>query len=80
MSALLALIPWEWVAAFGAGVIALAASWLGGRKSAKTAAKLDAAKQELKAHDRINKADTGDDLSDEQRIERLRSIARKLGN
>ena len=80
MSAPLALIPWEWLAAFGAGVIALAATWLGGRMSAKTAAKLDAAKQELKAHDRITNADTGDDLSDAERVERLRSIARELGN
>ena len=80
MSALLALIPWEWLAALGAGIAALAASWLGGRKSGKTAAKIETLKEELKAHDRINKADTGADLSDEQRIERLRSIARELGN
>jgi len=36
-------------------------------------------KQETDAHDRINKADIGRDLSDSQRVDRLRAFADKHG-
>ena len=74
----MSLLGWEWLAAIG-GIIALAATWLGGRKSGKTAVKLDAAQKELAAHDRLNETDTGADLTDDERVERLRAIARRLG-
>jgi len=45
-----------WLWAIGAGVIALAATWLGGRKAGKTDAKMDQLKNEAQAHDRINRA------------------------
>ena len=80
MTALFALIPWEWLAAIGGVIAALAATWLGGRRSAKTAAKTETLKDEVKAHDRINKADTGAGLSDSGRIERLREYAKRHGN
>ena len=64
MTALLALIPWEWLAAIGAGIAALAATWLGGHRSAKTAAKIETLKDEVKAHETRDKVDrdagTGD--------------------
>ena len=64
MSWLLALVPWEWLAAIGGVVAALAATWLGGRKSAKTAAKIETLKDEVKAHETRDKVDrdagTGD--------------------
>ena len=76
MTWLLALIPWEWVAAFGAGVIALAASWLGGRMSGKTAAKLNAAKQHIKTRERMD--DATRDLPDD--TDQLREWLRKRGD
>lgn len=64
MTALLALIQWEWLAAIGGGVTALAATWLGGRKAGKTAAKIETLKDEVKAHETRDKVDrdagTGD--------------------
>jgi hypothetical protein len=77
---LLALIPWEWLAAIGGIVAALLATWLGGRRSAKTAAKIETLQNEDKAHDRINKADTGAGLSDSDRVGRLRDYAKRHGN
>ncbi len=49
MNILTSLIPWEWLAGIGAAIVALLATWLGGRRSAKTAAKLDKAESEIKA-------------------------------
>jgi len=80
MTALLSLIPWEWLAGIGAGIIALASIWLGGRKAGKTAAKIETLKDEVEAHERINKADVGAGLSDDQRIERLHDYAKRHGN
>lgn len=80
MTWLLSLIPWEWLAAFGAGIVALASIWFGGRKAGKTAAKIETLKDEVKAHDRINKADTGAGLSDSDRVKRLREYAGRHGN
>ena len=64
----------------GVAFAALVAMWVGGRRAGKTAVKLDAAKQELDAHDRINKADVGAGLSDGDRVERLRDYAKRHGN
>ena len=76
MSWLLALIPWEWLAAIGGVVAALAATWLGRRKSAK----IETLQNEVKAHERLNKADTGAGLSDGDRVDRLRDYAKRHGN
>jgi hypothetical protein len=61
---LLGLIPWEWLAAIGGVVAALAATWLGGRKSAKTAAKIETLTDEVEAHETRDEVDrdagTGD--------------------
>jgi hypothetical protein len=69
-----------WAVAIGAAAIALASIWLGGRKAGKTAAKIETLQNEDKAHDRINKVDTGVGLSDSDRVERLRSYAERHGN
>jgi hypothetical protein len=54
----------RWLAAIGGIVAALLATWLGGRKSAKTAAKIETLKDEVKAHETRDKVDrdagTGD--------------------
>jgi hypothetical protein len=64
MTALFALIPWEWLAAVGAVVVALAATWLGGRRSAQTAVKIETLTDEVEAHETRDKVDrdagTGD--------------------
>lgn len=45
-----------YIAAAAAFIATLAATWLGGRKSAKTDAKIKAAKDALATHERINNA------------------------
>ncbi len=53
-----------WGLAIGAGAIALASIWLGGRKAGKTAAKIKTLKDEVKAHETRDEVDrdagTGD--------------------
>lgn len=68
-----------WLSMLAVGFAALVATWLGGRMSGKSAAKVDKLKDEVKAHDRINKADTGDGLSDADRVKRLHNFNRRLG-
>ena len=46
-----------WLWAIGAGVIALLATWLGGRKSAKTDVKLKAQADTIKAHEVRNEVE-----------------------
>jgi dienelactone hydrolase len=55
------IIPWEWLAGIGAVVIAFAATWLGGRKSAKTDAKLEKAKAASETRERMDNAPIADD-------------------
>ena len=69
-----------WGLAIAAGAIALAATWLGGRKAGKTAAKIDKLQDEVEAHERITNANTGAGLSDDQRIERLHQYAKRHGD
>ena len=69
-----------WGLAIGAGAIALASIWLGGRKSGQTAAKIDKLQDEVEAHERITNANTGAGLSDDQRIERLHQYAKRHGD
>ena len=53
-----------WGLAIGAGAIALASIWLGGRKAGKTAVKIETLTDEVEAHETRDKVDrdagTGD--------------------
>ena len=69
-----------WLSMIGVAFAALVAMWFGGRRAGKNAVKLDAAEQELDAHDRINKADVGAGLSDGDRVKRLRDYSKRHGN
>jgi hypothetical protein len=51
-----------------------------GRADAAAKAQSKAMKEDLKAHERINQADTGAGLDDDQRTERLRGFAAKHGS
>ena len=46
-----------WLWAIGVGVIALAATWLGGRKAGKTDAKVKGLQDEVKGHEVRNEVD-----------------------
>jgi hypothetical protein len=76
---ILSFLPGEWIAAAGLAIVALVATWFGGRKAGKTDAKVDALKSEVKAHERINEADLGSGASDIERIRRLREFAERHG-
>ena len=74
----------RWIA-FAFGAVAVAMGWraLERRDAASDAlAKRDAqdAQANEEAHERINQADTGAGLDDDQRRERLRQFAAKHGN
>jgi len=51
MAIIASLIPWEWVAAASVVAAGLLATWFGGKRSAKTSVKIDALKDEVKAHE-----------------------------
>lgn len=54
--------------------------WLGGLFLVRRDAAKDAAlKADQAANERMNDADTGVDLTDEQRVDRLRDISKRLG-
>ena len=46
-----------WAAGVGLVIAAMAASWLGGKRSAKTGVKIDALKDEVKAHEIRNEVE-----------------------
>jgi hypothetical protein len=62
------------VSAVLALLAALGVAWARGRSAARKKAKTEALENEIEAHDRINRADTGADLSDDDRLERLRRL------
>ena len=64
-----------WAALAGLVVMALAASWFGGRKSAKTDSKIGAARDYRETRREIDNADLGLGASDGERIDRLRKFA-----
>lgn len=76
---ILTLIPGEWLAAAGFALAALAATWFGGRKSAKADSKAKLADVKAKQLERIADADLGLGASDADRIKRLRDFADKHG-
>ena len=82
MIALLLSIPSRiklWLAAILAAAAGALAIYLRGSRDQKAKAKGDKLKQEVQAHDRINQADTGANLSDGERIDRLREFADRHG-
>jgi len=62
-----------------AALAALGAAWAKGYSRARSSAKTDNLKNEVKAHDRINEADIGVGATDDERRKRLRDIADKWG-
>ncbi len=75
IAALMSLIPWDWLAIAGAGLVAVIAAWFGGSRSQKLKAENKTLKAEIKAKERVKNADTGIGATDLQRIERLQRYA-----
>jgi hypothetical protein len=69
---------------YAAAILAALAAAFGiyakGRADAKAKRAVKDLKQEVQTHDRINQADTGAGLSDDDRIARLREFADRHGN
>jgi hypothetical protein len=68
-----------WAAAIIAAMAGAMALYAKGRADAKAKRAMQDLTQEVKAHDRINKAETGAGLSDGERIDRLREFAARHG-
>ena len=66
-----ALIPWDLLAWAAAGIGALAAMWFGGRKAAKTDAKLKAQRADDKRNERMNDVQSHIGATDAERTKRL---------
>lgn len=60
-----------------AAFVIIGGAFLAGRRDAKKAAQVNALENEVEAHERLNKADTGLGLSDDDRIARLSAFAAK---
>ena len=71
---------WPYLIAAATAIAGALGLYFKGRSDANTKRKADELKQEVKAHERINEADTGAGLDDDQRRERLRQFAAKHGN
>ena len=56
-----------WLWAIGVGVIALAATWLGGRKAGRTDAKVKGLQDAIKGHEVRNEIEAGIDLRSDAR-------------
>lgn len=83
MSAILDLITGSllpYLITGGAAILALIVAYFKGASSQKAKQAVKDAKAEREAHDRINKAETGAGMSDDQRIDSLREFATKHGN
>jgi hypothetical protein len=55
----------------------LGAAYLKGRSRGRSDAAQEAQEQELKAHDRINNADTGGGATDDERLKRLQRLGQE---
>ena len=64
-------------AAIGAALLAVMGAWLSGKRDGKADEKAKEQKRNDEAHDRINKAPTGADLSDDERVQRLKRLGRE---
>ena len=69
---ILAIIPGEWLAAAGAAIAALAATWFGGRRSAKADAKVEAAEDRAEAWEDRNEVENRIDRGGGVPADRLR--------
>ena len=67
-------------AAIGAALLAVMGAWFSGKREGKANEKAKEQKKDLDAHGRINEADDGRNLSDEQRRVRLERLGREWGN
>lgn len=54
---MISLIPTEWLAGAALAVAALLATWFGGRKAAKSDAKVKSLKEEVRAHEIRNEVE-----------------------
>jgi hypothetical protein len=74
---------WPYIIAALGTLATLATAWLVGRKAGAAGVKAKRAAQDAEAeratHARINQADTGTGLSDDERVSRLRDFAAKHG-
>lgn len=61
----------------GAAFVIIGGAWLAGGRSAKQADKIDDLENEVEGHERLNKANTGAGISDDERIARLSKFAAK---
>ena len=68
---------YAFLGAIGAFLAAIIGIFTAGKRQARTTARLDELKKDLEAHARINEADDGRLLTDEQRRVRLAKLARE---
>ena len=61
----------------GAAVVILGGVWMASARNTKQAQEIDHLENEVEAHERLNKADTGAGISDDERIARLSKFAAK---
>lgn len=73
---LLSFLPLEWLAGIGVAIAALVATWFGGRKAAKSDAKIKDLKSEIQAHEARNDAEDAAAADPDPR-ERLRERWRR---
>jgi NAD(P)-dependent dehydrogenase (short-subunit alcohol dehydrogenase family) len=66
-----------WLGAALALLAAFWGAWIAGRREGAQAARVDALEGDAKAHERMNDADFGLDLSDADRVRRLHEFADK---
>jgi hypothetical protein len=83
VSALWALLTgggelWPWLIGLATAFFGAIGLYFKGRSDAKSKARAKQAEADQAAHERMNDADTGENLTDAERRERLRGIARNL--
>jgi hypothetical protein len=83
MTAILELITGNllpYIIAAGAAVLAIIGAYFKGGANARAKRAVKDAKADQQSHERMNNAETGSGMSDDQRIDRLREFAAKHGN
>ena len=66
-----------WLSAALALLAAFGGAWIAGRREGAQVARVDALEGDAKAHERMNDAEIGLDLSDADRVRRLHEFADK---
>ena len=69
---------YAFLATIGAVIAAAIGIFTTGKRQARANARLKELEQGRKAHERINKVDTGADLSDSERVRELERIAKQF--